>query len=281
MNFEDNGDVLCLVEDDDIKGAGKYKELFIGDPKKCATPMTELKLKDKPSLHFVPCPNKKTERSIRYVTGASGSGKSYWTRAYCEQYHRLYPKRSVYVISSLTEDPTLDKLKYLKRIKLNNEFLMDDIPTEEFKDSLIIFDDTDCLQSRGMKMKVDGILNAVLETGRHFNIEVVYTSHLACNGKETRRILNECKSVTIFPSGLGGKSMKYLLDNYFGLDKEQIKRIKKLNSRWVTICKGFPMSVISDKECFVLNSTDDSDDEPEPAKKVGSIKVEKVESKKK
>jgi hypothetical protein len=33
------------------------------------------------------------------------------------------------------------------------------------------------------------------------------------------------------------------------------------------------MSVISDKECFVLNSTDDSDDEGEPSKK-GSIKVE-------
>jgi hypothetical protein len=97
----------------------------------------------------------------------------------------------------------------------------------------------------------------VLETGRHFNTEVVYTSHLACNGKDTRRILNECKSVTIFPSGLGGKSIKYLLDNYFGLDKEQIKKIKKLNSRWVTIQKGFPMLVMSDKECFVLNTEED------------------------
>jgi hypothetical protein len=64
--------------------------------------------------------------------------------------------------------------------------------------------------------------------------------------------------VTIFPSGLGGKAMKYLLDNYFGLDKEQIKKIKNLNSRWVTIQKGFPMSVMSDKECFLLN--DHSDD---------------------
>jgi len=98
-----------------------------------------------------------------------------------------------------------------------------------------------------------------LETGRHFNIEVVYTSHLACNGLDTRRILNECKSVTIFPSGLGGKAMKYLLDNYLGLDKNQIKKIKKLNSRWVTISKGAKMSVISQTECFVLNNHDDDD----------------------
>jgi len=130
---------------------------------------------------------------------------------------------------------------------------MEPITAEDFKDSLVIFDDTDCLINKNVKNKIDGILNSVLETGRHFNVEVIYTSHLACNGKDTRRILNECKSVTIFPSGLGGKSMKYLLDNYFGLDKDQIKKIKKLQSRWVTIQKGFPMSVISDKECYILN----------------------------
>ena len=63
--------------------------------------------------------------------------------------------------------------------------------------------------------------------------------------------------MVIFPSGLGGRSIKYLLDNYFGLDKDQIKKIKKLNSRWVQINKGFPMSVISDKEAYILNSAED------------------------
>jgi hypothetical protein len=71
--------------------------------------------------------------------------------------------------------------------------------------------------------------------------------------------LNECKSVVIFPSGLGGRSIKYLLDNYFGLDKDQIKRIKKLPSRWVCINKGFPMSVIADKDAYVLNDPEDDE----------------------
>ena len=52
----------------------------------------------------------------------------------------------------------------------------------------------------------------------------------------------------------------YLLVNYFGLDRDQIKRIKKLNSRWVQINKGFPMSVVSDKEAYVLNDPDDDTD---------------------
>jgi hypothetical protein len=257
FNCEDIGEPVALLEDTDVKDRKLWKTICLGDTKKCLTPYKELKLKDKPNLHIQVIPNKKSERTIRYVTGASGSGKSYWTKMYIEEYHRMYPKREVYIISSLADDTTLDKLKYLNRIKLEGEFMTDNITAETFKDSLLIFDDTDCLVNKVMKMKVDSILNSVLETGRHFNVEVVYTSHLACNGKDTRRILNECKSVTIFPSGLGGKSLKYLLDNYFGLDKEQIKRIKKLNSRWVTIQKGFPMTVLSDKECFILNNPDE------------------------
>jgi hypothetical protein len=259
MNFENEGQILALLENTDEKDKKLWKTLCITDrPKDLTTAFNEIKLKDKPNLRFQPIPDKNIERSIRYVTGASGSGKSYYTKLYAEEYHRIYPKRDIYMISSLRDDPSIDKLKYIKRLKIHEPaFLNDDISAGDFKDSLVIFDDTDCLQNKILKKKIDGILNAILETGRHFNTEVVYTSHLACNGLDTRRILNECKSVTIFPNGLGGKAMKYLLDNYFGLDKEQIKKIKKLNSRWVTISKGAKMSVMSEKECFVLNLHDD------------------------
>lgn len=260
MNFNQEGQILAMLvnSNEDRK---KWKTLSITDkPTEEAQAVNEIKLKDKPNLRFQPIPDKNVERSIRYVTGASGSGKSYYTRAYAEEYHKIYPKRDVYVISSLKDDPTLDKLKYLKRIKiLEPAFINDDIGVADFKDSLVIFDDTDAISSKQLKLKINNILNGILQCGRHHNVEVVYTSHLACNGLETRMILNECKSVTIFPNGLGGKAMKYLLDNYFGLDKEQIKKIKRLNSRWVTISKGAKMSVMSEKECFVLNNHDDDD----------------------
>jgi len=69
--------------------------------------------------------------------------------------------------------------------------------------------------------------------------------------------LNEAHSVTVFPHSLGGRSLKYLLENYFGLDRFQIKKLKTLSSRWVTIVKSFPMVVLSEKECFVLNLPDE------------------------
>lgn len=258
MNFEGVGQELAIVENEKEKDRKKWKHLYMTpNPKECQTAFKEVKLKDQPDLHFQPIPDKSVERSIRYVTGASGSGKSYYTKQYADEYKRMHPKREIYILSSIKEDKTLDKIKGLKRVKLDSqEFLTEDVTAEDFKDALVIFDDTDCLTNKRQKLKVDAILNSVLETGRHFNVEVVYTSHLACNGRDTKRILNECKSVTIFPSGLGGKAMKYLLDNYFGLDREQIKKLKSLNSRWVTIQKGFPMCVMSDKECYILNGND-------------------------
>jgi len=259
MNFEGCGQVIAVLKDDKEKDKKKWKDFYITDkPKDCVGEVfREVKLKDKPNLHFQPIPDKQKERSITYVTGASGSGKSYWTRMYVDEYKRLYPKREVYLISSITADSSIDKIKGLNRVKLEGDFLTDDISAQDFKDSCLIFDDTDCITYKPLKLKIVGLLNSVLETGRHFNVEVIYTSHLACDGLNTKRILNECKSVVIFPSGLGGRSIKYLLDNYFGLDKEQIRKIKGVNSRWVAINKTYPMCVVSDKESFILNDRDE------------------------
>ena len=73
-----------------------------------------------------------------------------------------------------------------------------------------------------------------------------------------KEFLNETHSVTLFPKTLGNKSLKYLLDSYFGLDKDQIKKVKKMKGgRSVTIMKTYPMVVMNDKHLFTLNTDDD------------------------
>ena len=49
-----------------------------------------------------------------------------------------------------------------------------------------------------------------------------------------------------------GKSSKYLLDNYFGLNKDQIKRVKDVNSRHIAILRSYPMIVQSEREILLL-----------------------------
>jgi hypothetical protein len=251
MNFEKSGSPVAILENQN--DPQKNKILYI-NPEKAdvITYIKDLKLTAK-EQNFQQIPNITTERQILYITGASGSGKSYFAKKFIDQYKQIYPKREIYLFSSLTDDSSIDKIKNLRRIKLTAEFLHDDIEAKDFKDSLVIFDDTDCIVDKKMKIKINGILNMILETGRHFNISCIYTSHVACAGNDTKRILNEAHSITIFPHGLGGRSMKYLLENYLGLDKDQVKRIKKLGSRWVSILKTFPMIVLSEKEAFVMN----------------------------
>jgi len=201
---------------------------------------------------FLPAIDKDTEREVIYVSAPSGSGKSYWCKNYIEQYHKAFPKNRVYVISSLGDDTTLDKLKYLKRIKIKEpEFIRTEITAADFQDALVLFDDTDCIADKKIQLKITEILNSVLETGRHFKVTVIYTSHLMCAGFTTKRIINEAHKYVVFTLTAGKKQLSYLLDTYLGFDKHQIEKVKKLEGRAKVICKTYPICVYGDKEVYV------------------------------
>ena len=156
------------------------------------------------------------------------------------------------MFSYLDQCDTLDKCKAIKRVKIKEpNFLTDEIEAIDLKESLVIFDDCDCISSKPIKKKVFEILKKILETGRHFKTSIIFTSHTACNGHETKTILNEATSLTIFPRTLGNKSLTYLLGSYFGLDKHEITKIKALPSRWVTLTKTFPPVVFTQNEVYV------------------------------
>jgi hypothetical protein len=198
-------------------------------------------------------PNKSQERSILYITGQSGSGKSYYTTEYVANYKKMYPKNDVILVSAVNDTSTIDKIKKLKKIDIRKpEFLSTDVPLEELKDCCIIFDDVDSISNKFVKKKVWELMSNVLTMGRHFNITAIITFHVATAGNETKLILNESQSITIFPSASGGRTLKYLLDSYLGLDKKQIEKIKSLDSRWVTICKSYPKVVLYEGGAYIL-----------------------------
>ncbi len=251
MNFEEQGVPLAIIKNSKTK---KIPLLSIDDKDGAKKIYNEITLTGDEEFQCIP--NPETERQILYITGRSGSGKSYYTLHYCLEYKKMYPKREIYLFSALGEDSTIDKLKGLKRIKLTEDFCNDEITSEDFKNSMVIFDDTDVISDKKIRTKVNTIMNNILQVGRHHNTSCIITTHTACNGKDTKIILNEAHSITIFPNGLGNRSLKYLLDSYLGLDKVQCKKIKKLNSRWVSIVKTFPMSIISQKNAYTVKIED-------------------------
>jgi len=254
MNTEESGVIIGEIKNkrDPRKNRDIYCE---NDKKKVKNYIEEIDLIDEDEEVQL-LPNKKTERSILYITGSSGSGKSYYTKEYIKQYHTTFPKNAIYLFSALSEDTTLDSIKYMKRIKLNDKFLNTQFTIEDFNNMLIIYDDIDTISNKYMKMKLNEIKEMILQTGRHTRTSFIYTSHIANKGNETKMILNESHSITIFPNTAGSRTVKYLLEGLFGLDKHQIKKIKQIGttkSRWITIVKSFPLIVLHQKGAYTLN----------------------------
>ena len=69
----------------------------------------------KGDLKFQQIPSS-SERDVVYISGQSGSGKSWYTAEFVKQYHHKHAKRDVFLFSSIDDDACLDKLKYLKRV---------------------------------------------------------------------------------------------------------------------------------------------------------------------
>lgn len=239
---------VCPVK----KAGGGSKLISIStDGQNVKEPINEIKVGENEIVQQIP--NKNKERSIYYISGQSGSGKSYYTNKLTEEYHSMFPKNSIYLFSFLTEDKSITNRK-IKRIKLNEEFLQTQFSLDDFKDSLLIFDDVDSIKDKLLKDKLFNILDILLQCGRHSSSSVIYCSHLPCNGKDTRMILNECTSLTLFPANMNHRALKYVLGEYFGLDKKQIERIKKLDSRHITIARTFPLVLLHNKGAYILNS---------------------------
>jgi len=151
----------------------------------------------------------------------------------------------------LPEDSSIDPLKP-KRIRIDESLYEDPIPIEEFANSCVIFDDVDCISDKKIKEAIYAIMNKILEISRHFSTSCIVTNHLPTDGRATRRILNEAQSVVYFPHSAGNK-IRYLLENYVGVDKKQIGRFKRMNTRWTCIYKNYPMVYMTQHEIGLLN----------------------------
>jgi hypothetical protein len=250
LNLEDQGALIAVIKNKDKKK--KDTKLYVSpdeDGAKNGGPVYHCT--EGETLQIVP--NTKAERQCIYICGQSGSGKSYFASQYIREYKKSYPKNEIYCISSISEDSSIDSLKPKRIDVLDPEFMLETFTSDDFKNSLIIFDDVDVFPKK-IRDKVMTIVNNILQIGRHSNVSIVFTTHSPTNGQDTKILLAESNIITIFPQTTGNRSLKYLLDNYLGLDRHQILKIKKLKSRAVSIIRGFPQVVLAEKECFLVHN---------------------------
>ena len=124
----------------------------------------------------------------------------------------------------------------------------------------MIADDIDTVNDKEIREAIDHITNDILETGRHCNVYLLKTSHLISNYKQTRTVLNESHCITVFPNSGSFAQITHVFKNYFGLSNNEIKKIKKLHSRHVSLLKNYPMMLLYDRGVMLCADLDDDED---------------------
>lgn len=235
--------VESLTESKEVK---EVYEKILND----STSDKSVELDDEGDFELIPNPEP-TKRSVWYIAGQSGSGKSYIAKTLANYYHKLFPERGIYLVSKLEKDETLDALKFIKR--LNIQSFVEDYPSiDEFKDTMMIFDDYDCLTGDAEKVVLK-IIDDLAITGRHSNTTMLCLSHYLTNYKKTRLLLNEATHVVVYPQSTSYHALRYLLKSYVGVDEDVLKRLRKNGSRWLAFFKGFPSICISQKGAELLH----------------------------
>jgi hypothetical protein len=249
LNFNNEGKPLAKITD----GKGKNKIICVDTED--SEGLETVTIKDNGKFQQLPNPN---GREILYITGASGSGKSYYTREYCKQWLKLHSKKDdaeIYLYSSLTEDETLDDPAIkINRIKIDEGLINDPINIKDFTNCLVLFDDVDVISDKKIRAEVLKTLNQILEIGRHHNISAILTYHSATDGTQTKKILNESHCVVYFPHSGAKRQLDYLLKEYLGMSNQQILKIKRSKSRWCCVFKNYPQIAMTEKSIFLLNT---------------------------
>jgi hypothetical protein len=251
LNFDD-GKPIAVIKDGKCKGNVIYiaKEDKTNNVEFVGTKKIDLK---KDSLSPILNPD---ERTVAYIAGPAGSGKTTMAVTLAESFKKLFPKRPIYLFSrtDYRKDPAYKKLK-VNQIKLDDSLVTDPIDLTEIEEgSLIMFDDTNTLMDRKVKEAVDALICSIMEVGRKLSLYLILTSHLINpnDRKFGRTCLNEMQQLTVFPSSGSAYQIRYCLKQYYGLDNKQIEAILKLPSRWVTISKTYPMCVLYEHGVYLL-----------------------------
>ena len=212
---------------------------------------SSLKIKDGRFMYtFDP---KEAFRTTQYICGANGSGKSYYLADYIKNSFYKYFQKDypIYLISEKEEDEAFKDIP-MKRIKIDKDLVDEPIDYNLFANSMAIFDDVDAITGQIGKSVVE-LRDKLLKNARSIKTSVIITNHSFTDGKYTKSMLNECECITFFFRNYN-RSLKYMLENYIGLDKEAIKILKNNKSRATTYVKSYPNVIIQEKNIYTLPS---------------------------
>ena len=198
---------------------------------------------------FEMMPSTNPERNHRlYIVGASGSGKSYFSAAYVRNHKLRYPDAKFFVVSNKAEDAPLDELN---PVAITPEQAGEITSLASFKNSVVLFDDVDSFPPEEKKV-VMRLYSHMVKDGRSDHIQVMLTSHTACNYHETRDALINSSHLVFFPQYNQGHHLLQFLKLYGDLTKAQIREVLKWDTRWCVLHREVPRFVLGEHNLRLL-----------------------------
>jgi hypothetical protein len=210
------------------------------------------------SGQLIPLPDIKGRINM-YIAGPEDCGKSSLCYLIAKSWQEMNPNGRIYIITEKKEDVVhpnpIDRLKSI-RIKTDIDTLKN-IDIDILKGNLVIFDDIDALPKGGRnKAKnsfelVLALLTYCIDVGRADNINVISTSHILFDGRDTRRQLLGARQVVIFPRFSHQPQIKRYIKEYMGItEKTLVDKILK-SPRWVLHGIRHPKYIMNEQEVFL------------------------------
>jgi len=188
------------------------------------------------------------EESYRmFVSGLSGSGKSFFISQFLKNNPIRTKGAGVFLFSPIVDDKSLKSIKNLIHIDLveieqeiSRPLQIEDLPPG----SVLIFDDVESFHKGVRKLYTD-FRDTCLERGRHLKQSCITVSHNARNGNTTKASIREAQYWVIFPK-FNATGAKNILKIYGGLSQKEIDEILSLKSRWVFYKKSIPKYAVGE-----------------------------------
>lgn len=200
-----------------------------------------------PNCKLEPLPPSGGQQDVLLVTGPAGSGKSHFLRTYATNYQGMFPDRSVFLVSSLNEDETLDAMPKpptrLDLMRLAASPTIGDV--DKWKNSLLLIDDIEGMTDK-QAASILQIQDVVATKGRHNNCSLIRSAHLSTDYRRTRVILSEAKAFVIFPSAGNKQGYMRLLTEYGGMSKAEAMELLRRPDRWLMVHFSKPRYVLSE-----------------------------------
>lgn len=207
-------------------------------------------IKIKGNHEFIHIPQKQL-RCIYYIAGPSGCGKSTMSSKLIKNLLKKNKDKRAFLFSVKDEDAVLDKIDQLKRVELDEEILEEPIELDELRNSIAVFDDADVFRDKRMSKEVNYLKDLICQVGRSYDIDAIITAHELTNYKKTKVLFDELHVMIIFPADTNYHSLRYVLREYFGMTRDQIRRLMQLPTDYVMVVKK-PRMIIYRNGCYLL-----------------------------